>query len=414
MSSVAQILQQMAEHAGNVRRQRGALIGNTIADLSQLPGQIMADRAQQQIARQKAQRQQWQDQRLMAEDARQAAGDAPAEAVREAERREQAAAQEIMAVYVAGSPNDPATNDLPAAEAKARELGRPDYVLKLRKIDADERARAKLPAPVITQTDPTKDTYENGVLKTPGVAKVEKVPAPVAGSFGDYIARETEAVGRPLTPADVLRAKEKFEKAGRVPTAPRDEGAPVSVMGPDGRPILVRRSEAYGKTPAAGSEKPSSGVQKRALAFFNRASQADKELEALEPSIQTQGLAGQAYQAVAPNFMQTQQGQSYGAAQRAFTEARLRKDSGAAIPDAEFENDRKTYFAQPGDSKETLEQKRRGRAAILASLGFESGQALGEFLGDPAEARTLVESYKTRSAKDRGDAPKSDPLGLFK
>jgi hypothetical protein len=140
-------------------------------------------------------------------------------------------------------------------------------------------------------------------------------------------------------------------------------------------------------------------VQKRVLNFFNRAEQADKDLEGLEAEIQQMGLPGQVRMATAPNFAQSQTGQAYSQAQRAFTEARLRKDSGAAIPETEFKNDRQTYFAQPGDSAETLAQKRRARAAVLSSLAFESGQALGEFLGSAEEAARVIQSYKTRAAK---------------
>ncbi len=131
----------------------------------------------------------------------------------------------------------------------------------------------------------------------------------------------------------------------------------------------------------------------------------------MEAQIQKLGLADQGRLALAPNIFQTQLGQSYGAAQRAFTEARLRKDSGAAIPEQEFDNDRKTYFAQPGDSATTLEQKRRARGAILASLGFESGQALGEFVGDENEAKALVQSFKDRASGKKKDASPPAPGG---
>lgn len=146
----------------------------------------------------------------------------------------------------------------------------------------------------------------------------------------------------------------------------------------------------------AGSEKPSSGLQKRTLAFFNRAAQADKDLEALESNVQKYGLMEQGRMTFAPNFAQTEEGQLYNQAQRAFTEARLRKDSGAAIPEFEFASDRQTYFPQPGDKPAALAQKRSARAAILSSLAFESGQALGEFLGDAEEANTLIQSYRER------------------
>jgi len=204
---------------------------------------------------------------------------------------------------------------------------------------------------------------------------------------------------------------EKGVQTYRAPTGPASPGPLVPVVGPDGVVRYGTREQAIGTPTPAGSEKPSSGQQKRVLNFFNRAEQADRDLEAMEPQIQKMNLAGQTWQAWAPNFAQTQLGQSYTAAQRAFTEARLRKDSGAAIPTEEYENDQKTYFAQPGDSQTTLEQKRRARAAMLASLAFESGQALGEYVGGSDEAKAIVERYKTRSATG-GTPPAAVPDGV--
>lgn len=182
------------------------------------------------------------------------------------------------------------------------------------------------------------------------------------------------------------------------PTGGNDNEPLESIIGPDGKPVLVRRRDAIGKTRSSGAERPSSGVQKRVLNFFNRAAQADVDTERMEASVQGMNLGGQTWMKYAPNFAQTQLGQQYTQAQRAFTEARLRKDSGAAIPPHEYEADRATYFAEPGDDADTLAQKRRGRAAVLSSLAFESGQALGEFLGSAEEAAAVLDTYKTRAA----------------
>jgi hypothetical protein len=83
--------------------------------------------------------------------------------------------------------------------------------------------------------------------------------------------------------------------------------------------------------------------------------------------------------------MQSDLGQQYRQAQRAFTEARLRKESGAAIPNTEFENDAKTYFAQPGDTPATITQKESARAKLLEGLGYSAGKAYEEFYGQPLQ-----------------------------
>ena len=160
----------------------------------------------------------------------------------------------------------------------------------------------------------------------------------------------------------------------------------VEVEMPDGSRRYVPRSEASGMK-VASQRKSVLGVERAALSYFNRAQEAAKVAEPLEDQIAQMNLAGQTALQYLPNWMQSQMGQSYRQAQRAFTEARLRKESGAAIPTSEYENDAKTYFAQPGDSAETIAQKRGGRQEVLDGLGFSSGSAYQEFYGTPFERK---------------------------
>ncbi len=183
----------------------------------------------------------------------------------------------------------------------------------------------------------------------------------------------------------------------------------VPIIGPDGKPVLVPRSQAVGKTPASaggGGGARVTGAQNKVLGFFNRAKQADDDLQGLEAQIAKKGYFAQAWMNNAPNVAQSAEGQRYTQAQRAFTEARLRKDSGAAIPPQEFENDRLTYFVQAGDNDATIAQKARARAAMLASMAFESGGALEGFYGE--EAAGMLDSFRTRSGKG-GTAPTPAP-----
>ena len=127
--------------------------------------------------------------------------------------------------------------------------------------------------------------------------------------------------------------------------------------------------------------RPSLGAERQTLSYYNRAKQASDDIGGLEEQMAQAGLGSQLQQQYAPNMLQTDTQQTYRQAQRAFTEARLRKESGAAIPVAEYENDAKTYFAQPGDSPKVIEQKRRARAVVLEGLKFASGKAFDEFYG---------------------------------
>ena len=175
----------------------------------------------------------------------------------------------------------------------------------------------------------------------------------------------------------------------------QDSGEPlVSVAGPDGKPVLVPRSQAAGMSPVTAT-KPTLGIERSSLSFYNRAkeaveamSQPDASGSSLESRISGQGIARQLQGQLAPNMVQTTDQQRYRQAQRAFTEARLRKESGAAIAPLEYENDAKTYFMQPGDDPKTSQQKAKLRQDVLDGLKFQAGRAFNEFYGDqPGETK---------------------------
>jgi hypothetical protein len=118
-----------------------------------------------------------------------------------------------------------------------------------------------------------------------------------------------------------------------------------------------------------------------------------------------QGTAGQLQLKHGHNMLQTAEQQQYRQAQRAFTEARLRKESGAAINDKEYDKDATTYFAQPGDAPAVIAQKQKARQELLDGMAFAAGKAYDEFYGEPRPNQK-----KGAAAADK--APKADPLGI--
>jgi hypothetical protein len=109
----------------------------------------------------------------------------------------------------------------------------------------------------------------------------------------------------------------------------------------------------------------------------------DASGKTLEDRIADQNFARQLQGAGwAPNVMQTEDQRQYRQAQLAFSEARLRDDSGAVINSGEYANDQRTYFAVPGDSKETIRRKELARADILKGLALTSGPAYTEYYGE--------------------------------
>lgn len=70
-----------------------------------------------------------------------------------------------------------------------------------------------------------------------------------------------------------------------------------------------------------------------------------------------------------PNSQQQQTEQ----ARRNFINAVLRRESGAVISSSEFDNANKQYFPQPGDSPDTIAQKRKNREDTIKALAIGAG-----------------------------------------
>ena len=134
-----------------------------------------------------------------------------------------------------------------------------------------------------------------------------------------------------------------------------------------------------------GGEKPITEFQGKNALYGSRASMADRVLTNLEEKINLPGLAVKQSLAgtpvvggvlgVAGNSMLSANQQSVEQAQRNFVNAVLRQESGAVISDSEFENAKKQYFPQPGDSKQVIEQKRLNRKASIAGFQKIAGPA---------------------------------------
>lgn len=71
--------------------------------------------------------------------------------------------------------------------------------------------------------------------------------------------------------------------------------------------------------------------------------------------------------------MNSTEGQQAQQAQQNFVNAVLRQESGAAINSSEFDNARKQYFPQPGDSQEVITQKRRNRELVISGFARQAG-----------------------------------------
>ena len=76
--------------------------------------------------------------------------------------------------------------------------------------------------------------------------------------------------------------------------------------------------------------------------------------------------------------------QRYWNAASNWVRANLRKESGAVIGEDEMEQEIRTYFAQPGDSDQTIEQKRRLRAVTEQAMAkMANTPTAPDYMNDP-------------------------------
>jgi hypothetical protein len=173
--------------------------------------------------------------------------------------------------------------------------------------------------------------------------------------------------GQNLTDA---RAREQLAQ-GKVPSGYR--------ANPDGTLVPITGG------PADQSNKAPTEFQGKSAAFGARAEQANRILTDLEGQYSPAGINGK--NAVSDiwgvggalgnawNSNLSDASQRADQAQRDFVNAVLRQESGAAIGAGEFDNAKKQYFPQPGDSAAVLKQKAANRQLAVQGLKSNAGHA---------------------------------------
>lgn len=142
----------------------------------------------------------------------------------------------------------------------------------------------------------------------------------------------------------------------------------MPVTGPDGKPLA--------------SNKPPTEFQRTSAGFAVRMRESGRVLEQLGASgnpSEWNAAAGSI--PVLGNYLErVTSGADRQRAKQAEDDwiwAKLRRESGAAVPPAEAEAERRTYFPQPGDSLEVIAQKARARAVVEQTMIENAGAALG-------------------------------------
>lgn len=200
----------------------------------------------------------------------------------------------------------------------------------------------------------------------------------------------TDAAGKTQTQAgmsleDLYRAATNFLAPDKVL-----EHGLAAVKGKDAadaevaKEIAKKRGEAQIKrdeTAAGGNPYAAGGFnegQGKAASFADRMAEAEGVIgqhEDINSGVSgwIGGVAANALPSGVANQLASPERQQVVQAQRSFINAILRRESGAVISDAEFDNARRQYFPQPGDSADVVAQKRQNRTTAIQGMMREAG-----------------------------------------
>jgi hypothetical protein len=120
--------------------------------------------------------------------------------------------------------------------------------------------------------------------------------------------------------------------------------------------------------------KPLTEAERTARGYLQRLEDATSVFERTADGIAALSPARYAVEQRLPSGLKSDVVQQQEQAERNFINAVLRRESGAAIADSEFDSARKQYFPQPGDSAAVLAQKKQNRATVMEGLRLSAGQ----------------------------------------
>lgn len=147
----------------------------------------------------------------------------------------------------------------------------------------------------------------------------------------------------------------------------------VDVPGPDGKPIGQRnlKTNQVVTYPQAPSKQPTN-EQALSGGYADRMDNSEGIISKLE---NVASDPKQTFLSMLPgsNFLVSPERQQVEQAQRDFVNAQLRRESGAAISQSEFDSAKKQYFPQPGDSDTVISQKRKNRDIAITAMKRNAG-----------------------------------------
>ncbi len=145
------------------------------------------------------------------------------------------------------------------------------------------------------------------------------------------------------------------------------------------------------------SGKPLTDAQNTSLGYAQRVAQSNQIIDTFGSDFakeNVQNIIG----GKLPNVLQSSNRQQYEQAKSNFVNAVLRKESGAAISQSEYDNAIKQYFPVAGDSQAVIDQKKANRDIQYTNLLQDAGNPRG--LGLPTTTNTTQTSKFDNLAND--------------
>lgn len=173
--------------------------------------------------------------------------------------------------------------------------------------------------------------------------------------------------------------------------------------------LPIGGTEAQPANPYAPTAKLSEGEAKN-RAYLNRMVPSHKIITDLEGINEGAGgfiggvAASNPYvrDTAAFNLAASKDRQKILQAQRDFTNAILRRESGAVISSSEFDNAQRQYFPMPGDSAEVIEQKRTNRMNAIEGMMQGAGRGYkppADYVGTKGPAQPGVQTAEKKRLK---------------
>lgn len=178
-------------------------------------------------------------------------------------------------------------------------------------------------------------------------------------------------------------------------------GSPQMFTTEDGQAVFVQPANRPGAAPQvtyldprlkpSTADKPPTDAEASSAGYLNRMREAEALIGGLVGGEPTEGTSVAASVPLVGKYMErkvmTPVQQQYKQAADDWIRAKLRKESGAVIGQEEMAEEYRTYFPQPGDTKEVIAQKARSRKIAERQFEISAGRALSR-IGDampPAE-----------------------------